>query len=142
MEIIKMEKYDAAELAELDKVCFSVPWSEKSFGDEAENALAKYYVAKDNGKIVGYGGIWLVADEGQITNIAVLPDMRRCGVASKLLEKLLDEAKDMPVVLEVRKSNAAAISLYEKYGFLQIGERKNFYHSPVENAIIMMRGEA
>lgn len=142
MEIIKMEKSDAAELAELDKVCFSVPWSEKSFSDEAQNTLAKYYVAKDNGKIVGYGGIWLVADEGQITNIAVMPDMRRCGVASKLLEKLLDEARNMPVVLEVRKSNVAAILLYEKYGFLQVGERKNFYHSPVENAIIMMRGEA
>ena len=141
MEIIKMEKSDAAELAELDKICFAVPWSEKSFSDEAENALAKYFVAKDNGKIVGYGGIWIVADEGQITNIAVLPEMRRCGVASKLLEKLLDAAKDMPVVLEVRKSNDAAITLYEKYGFSKIGERKNFYHSPVENAIIMMLGE-
>ena len=141
MEIVKMEKSDAAELAELDKMCFAVPWSEKSFSDEAENTLAKYFVAKDNGKIVGYGGIWIVADEGQITNIAVLPEMRRHGVASKLLEKLLDAAKDMPVVLEVRKSNDAAITLYEKYGFSKIGERKNFYHSPVENAIIMMLGE-
>ena len=141
MEIIKMEKNDAAELAQLDKVCFAVPWSEKSFSDEAENALATYFVAKDNGKIVGYGGIWIVADEGQITNIAVIPEARRCGIASKILEKLLDAAIDMPVVLEVRKSNSGAIALYEKYGFSQIGERKNFYHSPVENAIIMMRGE-
>ena len=141
MEITKMEKADAAELSELDKVCFAVPWSEKSFKDEAENPLAKYFVAKDKGKIVGYGGIWLVADEGQITNIAVLPTMRRCGIASAILEQLLLQAPDMPVVLEVRKSNDAAILLYEKYGFSKVGERKNFYHSPVENAIIMMRGE-
>lgn len=141
MEIVKMKKTDAAELAALDEACFAVPWSEKSFADEAENALAKYFVAMDDGKIVGYGGIWLVADEGQITNIAVLPTARRCGVASQILDKLLEEAGNMPVVLEVRKSNDAAISLYEKYGFSKVGERKNFYHSPVENAIIMMRGE-
>lgn len=141
MEIVKMTKENAAELAELDKICFSVPWSEKSFYDEAENSLASYFVAKEDGRIAGYGGIWLVADEGQITNIAVLPEYRRMGIASGLLERLMECADGKSIVLEVRESNAAAISLYEKHGFKKAGMRKNFYHSPVENAIIMIRGE-
>lgn len=141
MEIAKMTKENAAELAELDKICFRVPWSEKSFYDEAENRLADYFVAKEDGKIVGYGGIWLVADEGQITNIAVLPEYRKMGIASRLLERLIECAEGKSIVLEVRESNAAAISLYEKHGFKNAGVRKNFYHSPVENAIIMIRGE-
>ncbi len=141
MEIVKMTKEDAPELARLDRICFSVPWSEKSFSDEAENALAGYFVAKEDGKILGYGGIWMVADEGQITNIAVLPEYRKLGIASKLLLKLIEYADGKSIVLEVRESNKAAICLYEKYGFKNAGVRKNFYHSPVENAIIMIRGE-
>lgn len=141
LEIVEMTKENAAELAELDRLCFRVPWSEKSFYDEAENRLAKYFVAKEDGRIVGYGGIWLVADEGQITNIAVLPEYRRMGVASVLLEGLIECAGGKSIVLEVRESNAAAISLYEKHGFKNAGMRKNFYHSPTENAIIMIRRE-
>lgn len=141
MEITEMIKEDAPELAQLDSICFSVPWSEKSFSEEAENRLAKYFVAKENGKILGYGGIWLVAEEGQITNIAVLPEHRKKGIASKLLLKLIECAEGKSIVLEVRESNLAAISLYEKQGFENAGVRKNFYHSPVENAIIMIRGE-
>ena len=142
MEITKMIKEDAPELSRLDRICFRVPWSEKSFSDEAENRLAKYFVAMENGKILGYGGIWLVADEGQITNIAVLPEYRGRGIASKLLKKLIEYAEGKSIVLEVRESNLAAISLYEKHGFKNVGVRKNFYHSPVENAIIMIRGES
>lgn len=141
MEIIKMVKEDAPELASLDKICFSVPWSEKSFADEAENPLAGYFVARKDGKIVAYGGIWLVADEGQITNIAVLPEYRKMGIASALLERLIDYAGEKSIVLEVRESNLSAISLYEKYEFKKAGVRRNFYHSPTENAIIMIRGE-
>ena len=140
MEITKMTQEDCHALAELDKICFAVPWSEKSFSDEAENPLATYYVAREDGKIIGYGGVWLVGDEGQITNIAVLPEFRKSGVASRILEKLLDRAKDCyQVVLEVRESNLPAISLYSKYGFINAGLRKNFYHSPTENAIVMIR---
>lgn len=140
MEINRMKKSDAAELANLDKICFSVPWSEKSFAEEAENTLAEYFVAREE-KIVGYGGIWLVADEGQITNIAVLPEARGRGIASDILKKLIEAAGGKSIVLEVRESNASAIALYEKHGFEKAGIRKNFYHSPSENAIIMIRGE-
>ena len=142
MEIIKMTKEDAGELEALDKLCFSVPWSEKSFIEEAENPLATYFVAKENNEIIGYGGIWQVQDEGQITNIAVHPDTRKKGIASAILEKLIGEAKSSErIVLEVRESNIAAICLYEKFGFKNCGIRKNFYHSPAENGIVMIRGE-
>ncbi len=142
MIIARMTINDAKELAELDKICFAVPWSEKAFCEEAENKIARYFVAKDDDKIIGYAGFWLVADEGQITNIAVLPEYRKMGIASKLLVSIIEESKDLArLVLEVRESNNAAIALYEKFGFKRVGMRKSFYHSPTENAIIMIRGE-
>ena len=142
MQITKMKITDAQELAELDKICFAVPWSKKSFEEEAQNSLATYYLAKDEDKIIGYCGVWKVSGEGQITNIAVLPEYRKQRVASKMLEKIIEECKDTyQVILEVRESNIPAICLYEKYGFKKAGIRKNFYHSPLENGITMIRGE-
>ena len=142
MNIVPMTTEDAKALAELDKLSFAVPWSEKSFLEEANNRLARYFVAKDEGKIIGYGGIWLVSGEGNITNIAVHPEWRKKGIASKILEELIKSAEGCgQIFLEVRESNIAAISLYEKHGFKNCGVRKNFYHSPVENGIIMIRGE-
>ena len=142
MKIIKMTEEHAPLLAELDKMCFSVPWSENSFREESKNSLAKYFVAEDEGEIIGYAGVWCVQDEGQITNIAVLPKCRRCGVASALLERLISESEGLVrLVLEVRESNIGALALYEKYGFKRVGLRKNFYHSPTEDAIIMIRGD-
>ena len=142
MKITPMTIDDAKDLAVLDQLCFAVPWSEKSFCEEANNPLATYFVAKEDDKIIGYGGIWNVSGEGQITNIAVHPDMRKKGIASMLLEALIECAKTCgKIFLEVRESNTAAICLYEKYGFVKCGVRKNFYHSPVENGIVMMREE-
>ena len=142
MKITPMTIDDAKDLAVLDQLCFAVPWSEKSFCEEANNPLATYFVARENDKIIGYGGIWNVSGEGQITNIAVHPEMRKMGIASKILESLLEIAKDCEkIFLEVRESNNAAICLYEKYGFTKCGVRKNFYHSPQENGIVMMREE-
>ncbi|MCC8168869.1 MAG: GNAT family N-acetyltransferase [Oscillospiraceae bacterium] len=77
MEITRMTAEDAHELAELDKKCFAIPWSEKSFADEAENSLAIYFVARENGAPIGYAGFWTVSGEGDITNKAVLPKYRR-----------------------------------------------------------------
>ncbi len=142
MKIVQMTKEDAKELATLDQLCFSVPWSEKSFSEEAQNPLATYFVAKENDKIIGYGGIWNVSGEGQITNIAVHPDMRKKGIASGILKNLISSSKAFEkIFLEVRESNIAAICLYEKHGFKKCGIRKNFYHSPVENGIVMIREE-
>ena len=140
MKVVPMTMEDAKELAILDQLCFSVPWSEKSFLEEAKNPLATYFVAKEDEKIVGYGGIWNVSGEGQITNIAVHPDNRKKGIASGILKELISNSKSCEkIFLEVRESNNAAICLYEKYGFEKCGVRKNFYHSPQENGIIMIR---
>ena len=135
-----MTALDCRELAELDKICFSTPWSEQSFFEETQNSLATYLLAKIDGKIVGYCGFWRVSGEAQVTNIAVLPDYRRRKIAQSLAEKMLEIcAEDEQIVLEVRESNLAAISLYEKLGFTKAGIRKRFYHDPVEDGITMLR---
>lgn len=144
--IRRMDKSDTAKLAELDSVCFSMPWSEQSFAEEAENELAAYFVAASQNGILGYIGCWRVIDEGHITNVAVAPDFRRNGIASALLERIIHEANENNLVLltlEVRKSNFAAQKLYESFGFKPLGERKAYYHSPREDAVIMtlMLGE-
>ncbi len=140
MEILPMCKEDVSGLAELDRECFSVPWSEKSFFDESENKIAHYVVAKDKNRIIGYAGFWHVADEADITNIAVAKDLRRQGIGKKLLEEIIKKAKELKLslmTLEVRESNCAAIELYKRYGFEEIGRRKRYYHDPVEDALIM-----
>lgn len=140
MEFVPIKREYAKALSELDKECFSVPWSEKSFEDEAKNKLAVYYIAIEKEKIVGYAGFWHVADEGDITNIAVSPEYRRRGIGSRLLELLIKAAVQKKLAfltLEVRESNAAAVSLYEHYGFQRIGTRKRYYTNPVEDALIM-----
>ena len=140
MEIVEMTAKDCREMAELDKKCFAVPWSEKSFLEETKNSLATYLLAKENGKIAGYCGFWRVSGEAQVTNIAVLPEYRRRGIATALAKKMLEMcADDGQVVLEVRESNEAAISLYEKLGFVKAGIRKRFYRNPDEDGITMLR---
>jgi len=140
LEIVKITANDCRELAELDKKCFSVPWSEQSFSEETKNQLATYLLAKENGKILGYCGFWRVSGEAQVTNIAVLPECRRNGIGKRLAEEMLKIcADDEQIVLEVRKSNSAAISLYKRLGFIEAGIRKRFYHDPEEDGITMLR---
>ncbi len=146
IEVRGMRKGDIKSLARLDEVCFAVPWSEQAFSDEAENELATYLVAYDGDKVIGYIGYWKVIDEGHITNIAVLPEYRRKGIASKLLDGIVKTAKENGLcllTLEVRKSNMPARCLYEGFGFEALGERKDYYKKPIENAVIMtlMLGE-
>lgn len=140
LEIRRMTAGDVPEVAALEKNCFSVPWSEQSFREEMDNSIAVYFVAEMDGRLAGYCGFWQVADEGHITNVAVLKQFRRRGVGSRLVAEMERYARSIGLVLmtlEVRKSNQAAIGLYEKYGFSAIGERKNYYQRPVENALIM-----
>lgn len=137
-----MTRSDANEMAELDKRCFAVPWSEKSFLDEAENQLAVYFVARDGKEITGYAGFWNVAGEGGITNVAVLPEFRRKGIGSRLIEAVIKQAVELKLsllTLEVRRSNIAAQMLYSKYGFEVIGERKRYYSDNREDALIMTK---
>lgn len=137
-----MTAEDARELSELDKLCFDIPWSQKSFEDEAGNNLATYFTARDNGKIIGYAGFWSVSGEGDITNVAVLPEYRKKGIASKLIESVIKKSNELSLsllTLEVRKSNFAAQNLYSKYGFEIIGERKRYYSDNHEDALIMTK---
>lgn len=136
---------DVKEIAELEKKCFAIPWSEKSFTDEMNNKIAVYLVAKDNGKCIGYAGFWNVSGEGDITNVAVLPQYRKQGIGSMLIKTMIKTARELNIyllTLEVRKSNIAAQGLYNKYGFDIIGERKRYYSDNGEDAWIMTKNFA
>ncbi|MBQ8300522.1 MAG: ribosomal protein S18-alanine N-acetyltransferase [Clostridia bacterium] len=145
IEITRMTLEDVGEIAELEKKCFAIPWSEKSFTDEMNNKLAVYLVAKDNGKCIGYAGFWNVSGEGGITNVAVLPQYRKQGIGSMLIKTMIKTARELNIyllTLEVRKSNIAAQGLYNKYGFDIIGERKRYYSDNGEDAWIMTKNFA
>ena len=138
--IRRMSYKDIPEVAYVEKTCFSMPWSEKSFEDSLSLDYAYFFTAECDNKIVGYVGMYQVADEGDITNIAVLPQYRRNGIAGRLISEVKNISKELGIRvinLEVRESNENAISLYKKNGFKDMGIRKNFYEKPVENAIIM-----
>ena len=135
-----MNESHVAQIAELEKICFSDPWSENSVASELNNPLSVWLVAEENGIVCGYVGSHPVLDETDMMNIAVHPDFRRKGIAAALiaeLVRLLKERGSRILRLEVRESNAPAISLYETMGFTQLGFRKNYYRNPKENALIL-----
>ena len=140
MRILPMNESHVAQIAELEKICFSDPWSENSVASELNNPLSVWLVAEENGIVCGYVGSQTVLDETDMMNIAVHPDFRRKGIAAALiaeLVRLLKERGSRILRLEVRESNAPAISLYETMGFTQLGFRKNYYRNPKENALIL-----
>lgn len=140
MIIRKIQEKDLNQVVEIEKQIFSQPWSEKSFSDSIKDDNNVYICAEIEGKIAGYCGIWNVAGEGQINNVAVHPSYRNQGIARQMLQYAMDICKDLGTIsytLEVRKSNEYAIKLYEKLGFINCGVRKNFYDYPKEDAIIM-----
>lgn len=137
-----MTEADTYEVSEIEKKIFSLPWSQKSFADACANEDNIYLVCICGGKIAGYCGVWTVLGEGNITNMAVSLDFRRMGIAKSLMEAVEQYGTDKKIesyFLEVRKSNGAAISLYTKMGYKDIGARKNFYEKPVEDAVIMSK---
>ena len=143
VQIVPMNGDHLEEVAELERICFSTPWSRNMLAEELENDLAAFLVALDDaGRVVGYAGLQVVLDEGYITNVAVRPESRRQGVAGKLLQVFLNfaEANHLAfLTLEVRASNYDAIALYGSRGFRSMGRRKNYYEHPKEDAIIMTR---
>ncbi len=135
----EMVERDIKEIAELEKDCFSEPWSENSLGDELSNETARFYVLRDSENLLGYIGANNICNEVYITNIAVNEKYRSKGYGQKLVNHLIKQCeteKAFFITLEVRKSNEKAIKLYEKCGFKLIGERKNFYSKPAEDALI------
>lgn len=144
MIILPMTDAHIDDIHEVEKASFSVPWSKGAFQDELSNPLANYYVGEIDEQIIGYMGIWLIADEGHITNIAIDPCKQGKGYGQKLLQETMKQLADKgckSMTLEVRTSNQAAIGLYEKNGFKIVGRRKNYYTEPKEDALIMWKYE-
>ena len=142
MIITNMNDRNVSQVAQLEKLCFSDPWSENSVASELENPLALWLVAEKHGAVVGYVGSQTVMDETDMMNIAVHPDHRRQGIAEALIEALITALKQKgsrSMTLEVRASNENARRLYEKLGFQQAGIRKNYYRNPREDAIILRK---
>jgi len=142
MRILKMNESHVAQVAQLERICFSDPWSENSVASELKNKLALWLVAEENGDVAGYIGSQTCGEESDVMNVAVHPDFRRRGVAETLVGCLVAELKAMgssSLTLEVRVSNLPAIALYEKMGFSQVGRRKNYYRNPKEDALILRK---
>ena len=137
-----MNAGQVAQIAALEKICFSDPWSENSIASELENKLAHWLVAQEGKMVAGYIGSQTVMGETDMMNVAVHPDFRRRGIAEALVKRLVEDLQAMEshcLTLEVRASNAPAIALYEKLGFSQIGRRKNYYRNPREDALILRK---
>ena len=142
IRIVPMNESHVAQVAALEKECFSMPWSENSIASELRNELALWLVALDGDRVVGYVGSQTVFPETDMMNIAVLPERRREGIAEVLVDSLVTELKRMGsscLMLEVRASNVPAIALYEKKGFHEAGRRKNYYRNPREDALILRK---
>lgn len=142
IEIIPFNKNHVNEVLYISNLSFLTPWTIDSIEKELDNKLARYVVAIKDNLVVGYGGIWLILDEGHITNIAIHPEYRGLGAGDMIVEALIDLCKlegIASMTLEVRKSNIVAQSLYKKHGFIVEGVRKNYYADSHEDAVIMWK---
>jgi ribosomal-protein-alanine N-acetyltransferase len=141
MKIIPITRAHLPDVAELERICFSEPWSEHALELLLTDA-AIGYVCEISGRAVAYVGMMLAYDEGQITNVAVHPDERRQGMGRALMDAVTQEARArgfVRIALEVRESNRAAIQLYERDGFVIAGKRSRFYRNPTEDAFVMIK---
>ena len=154
VRIRKMTEGDLPGVLEVEKACFSEPWSEKVYRATLLLDYTSYYVAEitetglsplfeeaglSGSRIVGTIGLKNIAGEGEVTNVAVLPAWRGLGLAGRLMERLLSEAAEEGIdtfTLEVRAGNVPAIRLYESFGFVPEGRRRDFYDRPREDALI------
>ena len=142
MTITKMTNVHVLQIAELEKLCFNDPWSEKSIASELNNRLSCWLVALDGDSVVGYVGSQTVLGETDMMNIAVHPDYRKQGIATDLIQSLIDALSKQgshSLMLEVRQTNEPAKRLYESLGFETVGIRKNYYRNPRENALILRK---
>lgn len=140
--MIPMSEVHVPQIAELEKICFSDPWSERSVASELDNPLSLWLVAVDGQQVAGYVGSQTVMGETDMMNIAVLPEFRRQGIAEALIMALITELKKAQshcLTLEVRASNEPARMLYEKLGFVCVGRRPRYYQNPREDALIMRK---
>ncbi len=142
IQIVRMQTQHTAQVARLERECFSLPWSESSIAGELENPLSLWLVCVDDDRVLGYVGSQTVLGETDMMNVAVAHDARRRGIAQKLIEALAEQLKargSRCLTLEVRASNAPAICLYRKLGFAQVGRRPGYYRNPKEDALILRK---
>lgn len=140
--IKRMTAAHVAAIAELEKLCFSAPWSANSVASELNNPLSLWLVAEEDGVLLGYIGSQTVMEEADMMNVAVAPSSRRRGLAERLVCALIDELRACgakSLTLEVRVSNEPALRLYAKLGFHEVGRRPNYYRNPKEDALILRR---
>ena len=137
-----MKAHHVSQVAELEELCFSAPWSANSIAHELTTDYSFWLVAEDDGTVVGYIGSQIAFPEADVMNVAVRPEYRRRGVGQILVEALSTHLRNIDcesLTLEVRASNAPAIALYEKLGFAQVGRRPNYYRNPKEDALILRK---
>ena len=136
---MKIEKFALQyldDVANIEKTCFANPWSRQDLKNQLELDTSHFLVAVEDGRAVGYMGLQIFSGEGYVTNVAVLPEYRGQGIAQALIKEQMKNDMSF-ITLEVRESNAPAINLYTKMGFINVGIRPDFYSDPTENAIIM-----
>lgn len=137
-----MKAEDVPEISRLEREAFSMPWSEEDFEGMIRSENARYYVAEKDGVILGGCGLYIVLEEGSITNVVIRREARNQGVGTELMRHMMEMCGRDGVkafTLEVRVSNKAAIHMYEKVGFVSEGIRPGFYEKPAEDAMIMWK---
>ena len=140
--IRRMRPSDLPRVMEIELICFTMPWSEATFRGLLRRTDADLLIAEQGGDIAGYAAFWAVLDQGELGNVSVAPGWRRRGIGRKLVNAVLARAADRgvrEVFLEVRVSNVGAQKLYHRYGFEEVGRRRNYYLEPVEDALVMRR---
>lgn len=141
-KMVPMDRSHVAQVARIERECFSMPWTEQMLNDALYQDHVSYIVMEDSdGTVMGYVGLHVILDEGYIHNVAVQERYRRQGIAKRLVEAFcrFGEVNLAFLTLEVRPSNEAGIALYESLGFAQEGRRKDYYQKPKEDAILMTR---
>lgn len=142
MRIVKMQPEHVAAVAEMERQCFSDPWSEKSVASELDNPLSLWLIAEADGVVAGYVGSQTVLDSADMMNLAVSQDFRRQGIGEQLVNSLTEALAEKGVktlLLEVRISNEPAKQLYHKLGFEIVGKRPRYYEKPREDALILRK---
>ena len=137
-------KEDIAKIAEIEKLCFAMPWSEESIRKDAEENVVACWLVMDDGEgdVLAYAAMWFVLDEAHVCNVAVHPDHRGKGYGKAIFGALVETAKKNSMSLmelEVRRSNLVAQNLYHSFGFIDVGYRKRYYEDNKEDALLMFK---
>ncbi len=143
VKIRRMETPDLGRVMEIEHQSYTMPWTESTFRGLLRRADADLFVAETpRGDLAGYAVSWAVLDQGELGNVAVAPEWRQRGIAHRLLDAVIDRARERRVrelFLEVRVSNSTARQLYQAYEFHEVGRRRNYYMEPVEDALVMRK---